>query len=476
MVSEILHDGQQYPLIPSPRYPRRIYPLDERDLTPEQLAVVFAMTSRRPEAFDEIARQVSETKASEFHEKWVLGYGHASVAEHAVLHFAVENISRLACDALEDNRLASYTEKSSRFQVMPSDAFFIPPELDTHPALRRAYVEACQALFGAYERMLPACVDYLKSVRPPKPQEKETAYALRLRREAIDACRFVLPAATLTNVGVTMNARTLEHAITKLLSSDLQEERDIGQTLKEQGRRITPTLVKYAEASKYLQGLRQVGAEWPAGVGTVETSSTVRLVWADPNGEERILAAFLYPALGQSYHQVAETVRRLSAEERQALFARVLGTLGDFDSPPRALEMASVTLEVVLDYGAYREFKRHRMQTYIAQPLRADLGYVVPELLWQAGLEGVYHQALHTAERVWREVVQWNPRVAEYLVTHAHRRRVLAHMNLREAWHILRLRTGPQAHFSLREVMEQALALLHQQYPSIFRWFRRRTR
>ena len=82
-------------------------------MTEEELAVVFAMTSRRPEPFDEIAQIVTAEKAEKFHERWVLGYGHASVAEHAVIHMAVENISRLACDTLEDNRLASYTEKSS---------------------------------------------------------------------------------------------------------------------------------------------------------------------------------------------------------------------------------------------------------------------------------------------------------------------------------------------------------------------------
>ena len=95
----------------SARLTRRIYPLDPRELTEEELAVVFAMTSRRPEPFDETQRLVTTEKAANFHERWVLGYGHASVAEHAVLHLAVENISRLACDALEDNRLASFTEK-----------------------------------------------------------------------------------------------------------------------------------------------------------------------------------------------------------------------------------------------------------------------------------------------------------------------------------------------------------------------------
>ena len=209
-------------------YSPRVYPLDAHKLTEEEIAVAFAMTSRRPEPFDEIAQQVSEEKAADFHERWVLGYGHASVAEHAVVHLAVENISRLACDTLEDNRLASYTEKSSRYQVMPPDYFHVPEELAGNPHATAVYLSTCQGLFSAYHRMLDGCMEYLRRMRPQREGERDGAYNLRLRRLATDACRSALPASTLTNVGVTANARVLEHAISKLMSSRLAEERASG--------------------------------------------------------------------------------------------------------------------------------------------------------------------------------------------------------------------------------------------------------
>ena len=239
------------------QYGRRVYPLDNRDLSEEQIAVAFAMTSRRPEPFDEIAREVSEEKAADFHERWVLGYGHASVAEHAVIHIAVENISRLACDALEDNRLASYTEKSSRYQVMDAGYFHVPAELDAHQTLRREFVATCGSLFDAYQQLIDDCLAYLRGVHPQRARESDAAYGLRLRRIATDGCRSVLPAATLTNVGVTANARTLEHAISKLMSSELAEERELGSEVREHGRSITPTLIKYADRVEYL--VRQPG-------------------------------------------------------------------------------------------------------------------------------------------------------------------------------------------------------------------------
>jgi len=164
-----------------PARSRRIYPLSPSDLTEEQIAVTFAMTSRRPEPFDEIAQQVSAERAADFNERWVVGYGHASVAEHAILHLAVENISRLACDTLEDNRLASYTEKSSRYQVIDPESFCVPQELDASPALRSRYVAVCRTLFVAYARLIQGVTDHLAARQPQRENESDGAYALRGR-------------------------------------------------------------------------------------------------------------------------------------------------------------------------------------------------------------------------------------------------------------------------------------------------------
>src|SRR5512141_840868 len=108
---------------------RQIYLLNPKELSPETIAVTFAKTSRSPQSFREIAAELTDDKSAQFHEKWVVGYGHSSVAKHAVLHLAVENVSRLAIEALESNRLASYTEKSTRYQKWDSEPFLIPLEL-----------------------------------------------------------------------------------------------------------------------------------------------------------------------------------------------------------------------------------------------------------------------------------------------------------------------------------------------------------
>jgi len=115
---------------------REVYLLDPQIHSPETIAVAFAKTSRSPESFRTIAAELTGESSAQFNEKWVVGYGHSSVAEHAVLHIAVENISRLAVECLESNRLASYTEKSTRYQKWNSSDFFIPDESTRISCLR----------------------------------------------------------------------------------------------------------------------------------------------------------------------------------------------------------------------------------------------------------------------------------------------------------------------------------------------------
>lgn len=453
---------------------RRVYPLDPRKLTEEQLAVAFAMTSRRPEPFDEIAEQVSEEKAASFHERWVLGYGHASVAEHAILHMAVENISRLAADTLEDNRLASYTEKSSRYQLIDSGDYYVPSELNKSK-IREIYVGACEDLFSGYQQLVENICDYLSGVRPREDGERDGAYNLRLRREATDSCRFLLPASTLTNIGVTINARSLEHAITKLLSSDLVEEQELGEELKIQGRSITPTLVKYADYNAYIAQTREAMRDLAISSATHEEEcDDAKIVHFDALAEQKIVAALLYRFSDQPYEDIWRKAEVMSAEQRESVINESLKRIGPHDAPLRELELVDYVFDLTMDYGAYREFKRHRMQSYVSQPLTTKLGYLVPPLIDDSGQRPFFEKMMEVSHQAYLQMVTDFPEQAQYIVTHAHYRRILAKMNLRECYHLFQLRTGPQAHFSLQKVMRKAMEAVITLHPVLFRYIQLR--
>ena len=137
---------------------RRIYALT--GLPPEVVAVAFAKCSRSPEPFDKIAEELNEDKSKKFHEKWVVGYGHSSVAEHAVLSLAIENVSILATKVIEDSRLASFTEKSTRYQIFNKDSYYIP-ELKN----KQLYIETANHLLDVYHEAVPILINLFKRRR-----------------------------------------------------------------------------------------------------------------------------------------------------------------------------------------------------------------------------------------------------------------------------------------------------------------------
>lgn len=443
---------------------RQIYLLNPKDLSPETIAVTFAKTSRSPQSFSEIAAELTNEKSAEFHERWVVGYGHASVAEHAVLHIAIENVSRLAIETIESNRLAAYTEKSTRYQRWAPDAFYIPDELEGHPLLG-LYRSTLQALFETYIKSMDAARSTIAQTLPRRETESDAAWERRLRTHYVDICRYLLPAASLANVGMTANARVLEHAIQKCLSSPLAEVQSIGQTVKSVALAEIPTLVKYADQVPYLTQAGQMLAS-AAPVSTPQTHGDwCRLVAWDPQGEIKVLAAALYRYSGMNFDECSRYVQALGAEERKALAAGLLGSMAEHDVPLRELEHTTYSFDVILDQGAYFEVKRHRMMTQTPQALTTRLGYAVPRVLTQAGFEAPYRQAMEKAAEAYEALADWNPAVASYVVPNGYNRRVLLTFNLREAFHFLSLRSSERAHFAVRRVARRMAEQIQSVHP-----------
>lgn len=443
---------------------RRIYLLSPRSLSPETIAVTFAKTSRSPLSFDEIAAELTEQDSAQFHEKWVVGYGHASVAEHAVLHVAFENVSRLAIEAIESGRLASYTEKSTRYQKWAPGGYHVPAEVmgTAHEAL---YRETCDRLFAAYQDSLQPVRAVVQSHNPQRNGESEERWDGRIRTRYVDACRFLLPAAALANVGMTANARTLEHSIRKMLSYPLQEVRQIGMELRQAARDEVPTLLKYAEPSAYLERAQAALPQWGEPVGGRGARGRLILIQCEPAGEEVVLAAGLYACGDGDFEEALGYVRSLTEEGRRELAQGVLDRSTRFDTPPRALEHTTYTFEAFLDQGAYFELKRHRMMTQTPQRLTAEWGYAVPRLITLAGFEGPYREAMEAALAAYRTLATWNPEVAAYVVPNAFNRRLLMTFNLREAFHFCELRAAANAHFSIRRIAFRMAELIRSQHP-----------
>lgn len=399
--------------------------------------------------------RLASDKARAFHEKWVVGYGHASVAEHAVVHLALENVSIVASKAIEDLRLGSYTEKSTRYVVFDTHSFVERPELGA------VYRENGERLFSTYLELFPKVEAALRERVPRKETQTEAGYKSSIRATALDLLRGLLPAGTRTNLGLTANARALEILVSKMLSSPLAEIRELGAAMLREATTVTPTLLKYAARNPYRESL-------PATVGSAlaasptaraepsEARSGVRLVRSDDDALARIALALAYEGSDGSAEAV-DRLRTLQQADRDALVRLVRAALegrGKFDPPPRAFEASSLTCELTCDYGAYRDLQRHRMLSPFTQRLGCRLGAEVPAELDEMGLAGPFRDALARAADTFARLEATHPLEAQYAVPLAYRVRTLWTLNVRELFHVCELRSSRQGHPSYRRLAQ----------------------
>jgi thymidylate synthase ThyX len=448
-----------------------------RLLQDQELAVVGGASVVEDEAELLHARQ----KAKEFHEKWVVGYGHASVAEHAVAHVAIEEVSILASKVIEDARLAAYTEKSTRYVPFPR-AYYPAPELTGEAGAQ--YRATLESLFDAYESLLPRVTERVMVTADRKQFKTDRGFRNSCQAQACDALRYLLPASTHTNIGLTANARVLEHVLSKLLSHPLPEVQTVGERIKQEATKVIPTLIKYARPKAYwietAPVLRELAAELIPGGEAPEPVEPVRLVRSPEEPEAQLAAAILYEFAAAPYEAVLARVRSLPASEHQRVIREYLQrrqTYGDpvhgyTDPPLRSLEHLYFTFDILVDYGAYRDIQRHRMSTQTTQRLTCAHGYDVPELLDEAGFRGEFEQAMRLAAECFERLSGEYPEQAQYVVPLAYRKRVLFTWNLRALHHFIGLRSARQGHISYRRIAQQVYAELQRAHPFLAEFIR----
>lgn len=409
------------------------------------------------------ALHLATEKARAFHEKWVVGYGHASVAEHAVVHLALENVSIVASKVVEDLRLGSFTEKSTRYVVFDQKSYVEPPGLSPEAAAR--YRGVVESLFGAYLDLMPKVTAALHARVPRAEGASDTAHAAVIRAQACDLLRGLLPAGTRTNIGLTANARALEMLLSKMLSHPLGEVVSLARSMHAAALHVAPTLVKYAAESAHRKGLsksvnealRRVYAPPAAsGTSTMVLTQPVRVVRFDKDALERVVLALAYEGSDSATHAsgLIDGLRHATQGELGDIVKAAFAARGPHDTPPRALEASTMTFELMLDFGAYRDLQRHRMLTPATQRLTCHLGFETPNELVDLGFSDAYHVALLSNYDAWQKLEAEYPNEAQYAVPLAHRLRTLWTLNLRELFHVIELRSGKQGHPSYRRIAQ----------------------
>jgi len=440
----------------------------------EVIAVIFAYVSRSPKGFRENIgtviqeEQLGQERAAKFHEKWVLNYGHASVAEHAAVHMGIERVSRLFSSILElSNEYMSFTEYSQRYQSPQKGDFFIPEELNNDSPLKNKYTELNNYQYDLYSELNDKLFEFLKdTVRTPDGME-ERVHHRALEKIAFEDARYALNLATYTNLGMTANARAIEDSLSKLLSSRYSEVRSRAKEMKEEVRFSVPTLVKYANENEYITHTRQTldkisrnTLNRQSGEASNESYEVNLLNWtgkdsSDPEltALDAMIKAILFEHSGESYEKIDKDLNSMSLENKLELLKKSLEKLGKFDNPVNALKLVKYDVEFVLSEACWHQLLRHRKVNWIVQEPGINSGITVPPHIEQSGTEDLLRKAVSESEALYKELISSNlPEVASYVVTNAHNRRMIGNFDLWELYHLINLRMSEGAQWDIKNI------------------------
>jgi thymidylate synthase ThyX len=437
------------------------------------------------------AAHAGTERAERLYERVFVEYGDDSVAQLGGVHLACEGASNVLTKVLEWGRLMAYLEQSTRY--VPYDdrpggryRYHVPAELS--PPLRERYVATLDRAFDAYRAWLPRMREFYSTrfVRPPG--ESEQVWATTIRAKALDTLRGLLPAATVSNVGIYGTGQAYEQLLVRMRAHPLAEVRAYADMMLVELRKVIPAFLSRVDrpdrggawsahlaetheatravADRVLAGEREAAVKAMAALTSGASDDGVSLTDFDPEGEVKVVAAALYAVSELPDDRLLAIARRMTPDERRAVLESYAGKrVNRRHRPGRAFERTSYRFDVLADYGAFRDLQRHRLLTIEWQRLTPHHGHVTPDAVLEAGAgddwarvmddSAALHDAIATAGLA--------DDVASYAVAMAYRVRFYMEMNAREAMHVIELRTGPQGHPAYRRICQRMHRLIADQ-------------
>ncbi|HEX9683680.1 MAG TPA: FAD-dependent thymidylate synthase [Acidimicrobiales bacterium] len=417
-------------------------------------------------------------RAEELYQRVFFEYGDDSVAQLGGVHLACEQASNVLTKILEWGRLMAYLEQSTRY--IEYDArlggryrYYRDPEILVSP-LGARYVGDLDRIFDIYAELGPLMQEHFRDAHPKDPDDSDFVYRQTIRAKALDSLRGILPAASLSNVGIYGSGQAYESLLLRMRSHPLPEARTYADLMLVELRKVIPSFLRRVDLpdrggawSDYISDTATATATAVERlIGTAEggpsDDATVTLVDFDPDAEVKVAAAIAYSMSNLPELEIDRRVRQLSAAERRELIDSYVGRRTNRrHKPGRAFERASYRFDVLSDYGAFRDLQRHRMLTIEWQPLSVRHGYVMPAAVSDAGLTGRFEEAMDRSANLYDDLLAagFDDR-APYAVSLAYRVRYVMQLNARAAMHMLELRTTPQGHPAYRRVCQEMHRLI----------------
>ena len=454
---------------------------------------LFARYSRYPGTLrrlflDEFAADVSpvavtdageSSRAAALYERIFLGYGDDSVAQLGGAHVATEFVSNVLTKLLQRPRLGAYLEQSTRYiaydtPMEGTDAFRYYRDGELGPS----YASAMDAIFRIYSELLPQVMAWAAEQFPRGDEEPEAAHRRAIKAKALDLLRGLLPASTLSHMGIYATGQTYEQLILHLLAHPLPEARRTGEAILTELKQVIPSFLTRIERPErggewigYLQARRSAGERWAARLATDETAAagpSVRLLHVDGD-EESLLAALVFEASEMSEATIRAQLAALSTSERAAMLTDLVGERRNRrHRPGRGFEALRYRFEIVADYGAFRDLQRHRMLTVQWQALTPACGAGVPDQVISAGAGDAYARALEVSAAEFARLSEAGlAGAAPYALCLGYRIRFILDLNAREAMQLIELRSGREGHPAYRAVAHEMHAQIAEVHPAV---------
>jgi thymidylate synthase ThyX len=420
-------------------------------------------------------------RAAKLYESVFVGYGDDSVAQLGGVHVAAEWCSNILTKIIQRGRIASYLEQSTRY--IPFDEP-INTEGDYRyyrdSELGPSYRHALDELFAIYSALIPRLQAWAVQTFPRGDGEPEAAWRRAIRAKALDAVRGLLPAASLSHVGIYASGQAYESLVMHLLAHPLPEANRYGRMMLGELKKVIPSFMSRIErpdrGGRWIQFLSErlaraeqvnerLGLRYRADD---DRGPQVRLL-AHEGTETDLLAAMLFEQSTLSEQEIRGVVGGLDAQKRARLIAELVGERPNRrHKPNRGFERLRYRFEIVSDYGAFRDLQRHRLLTCQWQTPTPYLGAEIPPEVEQAGCGDEFRRALEISRAEYERLVDTGRAdAAPYALCLAYRIRYVLDLNAREAMHLCELRSGHQGHPSYRAVAIAMAEEIAKTHPSV---------
>ena len=422
-------------------------------------------------------------RAADLYERIFVGYGDDSIAQVGGAHVACEWVSNILTKQLQRGRLAAYLEQSTRYiaydQEMPGGGYRYYRG-DADDAMGGQFTESMDQLFRIYSEALAKTEVWAADRWPKGDGEPEGPWRRSIKAKALDLLRGLLPAATLSHVGIFASGQAYEQLLFRLMASPLPEARQFGGMILDELNQVMPSFLsrvsrpdRGGEWISFLEDRRASTEEWVSRLGldrreTESSGPTVDLLQVHGT-EDDLLAACLFESADISETGIRARLETMSAEQRAGLMGAMVGERKNRrHRPGRGFESVSYRFEIVSDYGAFRDLQRHRMLTCQWQTLTPDLGAGVPDEVREAGVGDEYERALEISRNEYERLRgDGHAALAPYALCLGYRIRYVLDLNAREAMQLIELRSGREGHPTYRAVAQAMHDSIETVHPAV---------